>query len=306
MIRRFGIAVMALVVAMTSGTSAQVPDVPVQEVGENGPNRVAPKNETIRELHSLSELLFPGKAGENTSNRAAPKTETIQDLPDSLSELLSLSLRSNPDVVLAKAKVQAAEAELRQVQLRAAQDVTTTHKQLAICTTRLNSVKSGLVSGDEKLEREEERVRLEAKLRYLVGIRYGLSDSAASPYSGDESQRELRKTYGADSVGPPKLPEAVLEKLNTMVNCDFAETPLQEVLESFSRQVSLPFLPGASLRSNSIIQTTKVSLQLGEVPLRTAMTAIADGYGFAFVIRDYGVLVIIQNEAGMFKGTVVP
>jgi len=113
-------------------------------------------------------------------------------------------------------------------------------------------------------------------------------------------------------------------KLNTIVTCDFVDKPLAEVIQSFGSQADLSFILGPELKEavefggdpfeegefeggGAIARRVpKVSLTLGEVPLYSAMIAIADSYGYWFVIRDYGVFVTSMNHAKTMAAPTIP
>jgi len=105
-------------------------------------------------------------------------------------------------------------------------------------------------------------------------------------------------------------------KLNTKVTCNFVDKPLAEVIQYFGSQADLTFIPSPELKDleetalgggGAIARRVpKISLTLGEVPLYTAMIAIADSYEYWFVFRDYGVFVTSMNHAKTMAAPTIP
>ncbi len=145
MMVRIGSWLIAIIVGLTGLASAQVP----------------------------SEAPRGAPVSKKVPSAAVIKASTPK-LPETLSGMIGLALRSNPDISLAVARLREAEAELNQARLRVTQEVVTTHQQYEISGSRLKRAQtlfeSGQADQDTMLERKQEQVRLEAKLRYLVGV----------------------------------------------------------------------------------------------------------------------------------------
>ncbi len=127
----------------------------------------------------------------------------------------------------------------------------------------------------------------------------------------------MRDEPGTGRSGPVdhQVSDKVRAKLNATVKCDFVDRPLMEVVEEFAKQSGLAFVPGPDLRGvrqngggmggmGDSIPT--VTLSLGAVPIYTAMLAVADTYGYWFVIRDYGVLVTGKHYAMTIDAPTIP
>ena len=298
MMVRIGSWLIAIVVGLTGWASAQVP---------SGAPRGAPVSKKV-----------PSAA---ITKASSPK------LPETLSGMIGLALRSNPDILLAEARLKEAEAELNQARIKVTQEVVTTHQQYEISGSRLKLTRhlfeSNEASQDTMLERKQEQVRLEAKLRYLVGVG---SNAPSLPWASGYDTGQPRLAFNeitartgsdrADTASDPKISDEVRMKLNTKVTCNFVDKPLAEVIQYFGSQADLTFIPSPELKDleetalggGGVIarRVPKISLTLGEVPLYTAMIAIADSYEYWFVIRDYGVFVTSMNKAKMIHAPTIP
>ncbi len=74
------------------------------------------------------------------------------------------------------------------------------------------------------------------------------------------------------------------ETLNQKVSPSFIETPLEQVLRTLSRQYKLNLVVGDKVAGN-------VTLQMSDIPLRDALTAILSSSGYAYIIQNNILLV---------------
>lgn len=258
------------------------------------------------------EAQNPGNT-EATTSVADSNTDAAKDeLPESLSVLVAMGLRSNPDVLIAEARLKEAEATLNQVRLRVTQEIVTTHQELQFAEKRLARL-NRLVNSNARSKNEDtvldrrEQVRLAAQLRYLVGLAASQTPSTSQP-------APMIEQGGLDRHRPQPVPDHIRAKLNATVKCDFADTPLTEVVQELQKHAKVAFIPGPDLRDTRGMggmggmgaTIPRVSLSLGNVPIYTAMMAIADLSGYWFVIRDYGVLVTSENRARKMDAPTIP
>ena len=110
------------------------------------------------------------------------------ETPESLEEMLTVALESNGEIVLARADLVRMDARLNQVRLRVTEDVTIAYQMRRTRRAALDTSKSilnrieeklnqGIVSQEEMLpafqaviEAEADLVRIEARIRYLMGL----------------------------------------------------------------------------------------------------------------------------------------
>ena len=119
MMVRIGSWLIAIVVCLTGWASAQVP----------------------------SEALRGAPVPKNVPSAAVTKASTPK-LPKTLSGMIGLALRSNPDVLLAEAWLREAEAELNRARLKVTQEVVTTHPQYEMSGSRLKGAAQAFKKGE--------------------------------------------------------------------------------------------------------------------------------------------------------------
>jgi len=128
----------------------------------------------------------------------------------------------------------------------------------------------------------------------------GLADAIVK--LADRSDRQP-----ADGTKPrSEMEQKILKALNTPIKASFDEVPLDKILKSFRETFGIPFVVdpssfrGVGSREAPPVTVTltytKVTLDLGEVPLAIALQAIQDLYHVSFGVRDYGIFV--SSESG--------
>ncbi len=248
----------------------------------------------------------PAKSPKKTLGRAGEAEPLAEKLPATLSDALTKALRSNPEVLLAEAELQKVQAEYRQAQLRAIQEVTVTFRQRELQQGELSDCEEAnkRVPGSNP-DREIQRLKhalaeTDARLAYLLGIGAGLpeQESAAREETHNPSLDAALDQYAAAKTKQPEIPEKFRELLRKPIRLKFDSRQLSDVFESLKSQTSgeLRILMGMNA------PTTFVPFdEENEAPLQSVLEMIADKTGGGFVIRDYGLLFIQGNVAIQYQ-----
>lgn len=94
-------------------------------------------------------------------------------------------------------------------------------------------------------------------------------------------------------VEPSSL-DKLHKSLQSMVDLEFSEQPLGDVLDYLSQAANVTFVRKEKTPS------VQVTMSLRQVPLEAGLQAIADLTDYCFVIRDYGILVINRKDGGEY------
>ncbi len=258
----------------------------------------------------------------SAASEARPSRDVLlPSIPKDLEEMLARAFRSNPEIQLAEAKLRGVEAELNQVRLRITEEVMGLFNDQKLKRQRLQRLQvalgqvhqrlaAGLSSSDEVaaseiavIEAEADQTRLEAKLRYalgLVGKRPAAGSDASSgapesadPGAGGGTQNSLSRA----AVRTPEIPPDIRQALDTVVKADFKQVPFREVVATLSEAAGLPFVIDKQSWSEDYLEAP-ISLELpGKHTIRTVLQAFADQELMEFVFRDYGVFVTLRAGA---------
>ncbi len=142
--------------------------------------------------HAHRQALFEAEAAyvlsETEMHYLVGQNPTSAKIPRKLEDVLKTAMQSNADIELAAAEVAQAEAKLNRYRLKVTQDITTAFHMKRVRRNALEDatralalirqrVKQGVVSESEQFpavhamfEAEAALVRLEADLRYLMGV----------------------------------------------------------------------------------------------------------------------------------------
>jgi hypothetical protein len=241
----------------------------------------------------------------------APPAPKLADVPRNLAEMLTVALRSNPEILQAEAKVRRAEADLNQVRLKVTEAVVTAFherekQEAAIRATEQTfanarkMARTGTVSQTETIAAErayvEERakhVQNEARARYLLGlgVRMGGESAAGSEPPLPERPRRARPPI------PEKYRQALEKKLSRPMELVSAETLAAFLQEELQTQV-------INVLGNHGCGGFGVKLE--NETLRVALTAAHDVCGFVFVFRDYGILLTNGQGAATTNAPTFP
>lgn len=266
----------------------------------SSPNAVRAQEDDL----SLINDVEPRADGKNAQQL---KNGLRSAIPETLSEALAQALESNPEMLLAEAKLRQAEAELYQAKLKAVQEVTIAYHeyQAKLREHKVHLEANKKVPGSNPAhviaKMNDETAESEAKLAYLLGLtleanRAGAARQVETTQRRSQPRivsepRETAKTIVISPAKRPEIPEKYRKVLQKPVKVKFAAVPLMEVVDFLNQSVGgeLPIVRPAADEFNTDVV---VDVELPEeVPLQAALELIADLTGCAFVFRDYGVLV---------------
>ncbi len=225
----------------------------------------------------------------------------------SLEEMLAAALKYNPDIRIVEMKLRDDEAELARARLRVTQKIIALHHALqaqqATVEREQSKVRrlsdlvrqgaqqtSVLEEARRELQQAEAKLsELESELPYLLGKQ---ADGLAQETVRSEVQIGTR--FPAASVRPA-VAARIHKALDTTVTADYRDVPLGDILKDLHEKV-----PGVAFQRNLALrdlESLKVSLRLGEVPLGAALQALTDTVpGLRMVVRDYGILVTWEHQ----------
>lgn len=200
------------------------------------------------------------------------------------------------------------------------------HKKGLIDDKEIARSIAGLESGQSRM------VEFAAKARVLLGVDYRTARlagriSAVSP--GSEKNWELDLTFpvqesqnspnGRPIVSPylgvlggapggvandPKVAEPIANVLERPVAIDFVETPLSDAIAYLQDVIGKEVVLVTSPNLDKDLPVTAHTP--AEVPLRQAMTLLADTLGVTFIVRDYGFLVAPYADSVQIQGVKIP
>jgi hypothetical protein len=234
--------------------------------------------------------------------------------PQALGDMLARAMQSNPEVLLAEARLEQARAELNQVRLKVTQEVIEAHAQRQALRHRIRGVHdrmeqakalhaNGVLPVDELrqaevtlCESEGALAASEAQIRYLLGM-----GGMARPPSGPVAS----PTREAPPAKRPPIPERFAKALELEGTMHFEKVSLELILRNLSKASGIAFLFHPDFGDAE----WTLDLDLGERPvtLRQTLLALADLHGSAcFAIRDYGILVVDRGDAESMPCPVIP
>jgi hypothetical protein len=270
---------------------------------------------------STSSAPPPGSGGDGNPPAPGPASKS------KLEEMLDQALKGNPDLRVAAAKVQEAEAELNRTRLEVTRRVVTLYtgleaarKTVEVAEKRRDQLKqlaaNKAVSSEDLqvaetavMQAKADLAKLEADVPYLLGTQQAARIAvpltfAFTPDGGrlaaeaaDGKVRVWDVVSGVELVAPTSRPvqgtaaERIRKALDSTVSVDFQNKPLAEILVYFQKDYDLPLVFRAREPSQS------VTLQLGSQPLGAVLQALGDLYGVEFVVRDYGIFVCPPGQA---------
>ncbi len=261
-------------------------------------------------------VLLPGFSSALISG-APPKDH----LSGSLSEMLEHALSSNPQVLLAKAKLLQVEAELKDVRLRVTQEVLEAfndrkrkRREMETVVRRLDRTQALVDKGnmpqgelyDLQLQianAEADIANVEGRLRYLVGAELILRNEKKTTAKTDVNSANRSRPQGRPSV-PQKFQAALTSKVTAI----FDDMPLDKVASFFQNATGVSFTLATVPIENEYgeIDGIRMGLSLQDTELKGALLAITDLYDLVFVFRDYGILVTTHSHAYSLDGATIP
>lgn len=263
----------------------------------------------------------------------------MPDIAWNLDGLLASAMRSNPEVLLAEAKVRQAQAELNQVRLQVTRSVMellaereAAVQRIAFSERTMGELKSLAGSGHaavaevakaeaDFLDARSGLTRIEARARYLCG-----SGPVAGAASRDPLLAAKDDPFAADATAPggaaapnafrrsspaaeprPRLPDALADRLNRKIEGSITEGNLGAALEMLRKSGGFAVVVDPSFGDAEELLEKPVTFAAAEpMPVSAWMQAIADTCEVVFVARDYGFLVTVPDRAESFDAATIP
>jgi hypothetical protein len=275
------------------------------------------------EAPALIVLLLGVTLACGQSRAPDKKSEGTPKAPakSALEEALSEALKNNPDLRVASAKLQEAEAELFRARLRVVQNVVAQQRaaEQARAAVKLASQELERMSRNKGAIPEVALRRAEAKLAEAKAALAGAESELAyllgkAPRAGEKvkagellqlhwSYRRFNLAHRARVLGqkfesPPApvkgaMADKVRKALDRKVNYKFESLRLDEVVKAFQKDnpgihFQLVFPKDSSER---------VTATLTDVPFRAALQLLADSVpDYRIAVRDYGLLIAPKDK----------
>jgi hypothetical protein len=261
---------------------------------------------------------------------ARPAGSVLGELPKSLEEQIDLALKFNPEVLMAEASVQQAQAAYRQVRLRIAQEIMQVHNEMTSHRYRIDQAMIQLdeakrqfdmkvVPRSEVLQAEGNLIQtkhalgeIEAKLHYLLGA--DLTAVKQSPPPKEAPGKFVTKPAGQPRPVRPEMPANLRQVFDTPVSVVCNDTPLTDLVQLLNLQFE-------GKKGNFTIVTNELFIDHeygppGEITLNfklgnqaglgKILTAVTDLTGLCFVAREYGLLLTTPNQAYDLYAATIP
>ena len=242
----------------------------------------------------------PAVAQEQTAaaNPAATASGGGWEVP-SLEQSLERAMIAHPEIVVARSKVQQAEAELRLTRFQVSREIVTLWNEWS---------QQHRVVSDVKARHPPPQAEM---LEFLIGAQANLT----------AMESQLRNLVGetgygrvdGNSVGrlpvPPRLPrgpsvEQIRAALDHSIPLDFVNVPLKEVTEYVKEFLRSEMkIVRIEIVVDENLGDLPITLTLEGTPLGAVIQAIEDqSPQISFVVRDYGILVTTKDSPADLDG----
>ncbi|HUY36189.1 MAG TPA: hypothetical protein VMV69_25850 [Pirellulales bacterium] len=248
----------------------------------------------------------------------SPVRKRTAAVPQSLEQAMAQALRTNPEMLIAVAKVRVMHAELNQMRMAVARDVTMAYHKWENAKKNLSRyAQAGLavISASDLRAAKQALDEGESELMYLLWAGVGADsdddESAATTEgsglavgpAGGITRMSMRDVHDQPAERP-EIPERYREVMNKKVpELAFDSQPLSDCLdvlrEATEGEVSFVFKEPQET-------PPQLNLFLHKVTVASTLEALADQTGFCFVFRDYGVLVVRREDAWQYRGAAIP
>jgi hypothetical protein len=162
-------------------------------------------------------------------------------------------------------------------------------------TTELEKARLALSHGELAV------AQADAETRYLLGMGGNLRlDPLQPPASTPLPQEEAPRPR-------PAVPSNIDAALARSVTVNFTEALIKDIAKVASDLADVSVVVDEKHLESWGMDGMKINLSLrGSVPLRNVLQALADQYDFAFMLRDYGILVTTPDRARELNAAVIP
>jgi hypothetical protein len=236
---------------------------------------------------------------------------------------MTWALEFNPDLEAARAQLRAAEARVRQLELKAASDVVRLQGEIMELERRLQGqrrlVDKEFAEADSLVGIEAELEAKRGELAYMLGrpakvelLKRLNADLDETSRSVAEKATALSRLYATQFVLSSKVrptiddgaPERIRAKLDSPVaTIEFVGTAprtLAEIVDSIAAQYEV------NINLDITARDLPITINLTDVSLRHALTAITDAADLVALFRDYGVFITNPERARRIGGPTIP
>jgi hypothetical protein len=227
--------------------------------------------------------------------------------------MITVGLKSNPDVLLAEAKMRQAEAELLQARLKVTREIvelwnSKRKKELGLESMKVEMTEAEQLAGKGMMSQMDLRKTRSAyqiaaaelsefnvTVRPLLGMGLSPDGRGGSPRQGAEDPKRYRGNW-PDAQDDPLMKGKITVELTDVSVIDaakavFAKTPLNLAVDRNWQEG---------------MAEEKVTLSLKDVTPKAALLAITDQAQVAFVRRDYGILMTTTHTARGIDAPAIP
>jgi hypothetical protein len=267
---------------------------------------------TIRSVVLTFTLLFPlARAPAQESNQVSPSGDkpdsqsANQPLPN-LDTAIREALDKNPDILVAKAKVQEAEAVLYQTQLNVAQQVLSLRAKAENDLHRASEARKKAdaksISTDELRDALEATQSSRAQFNYALGralYEWTLKGRELNkPIGGAEGTRSVRSApHGSEA-------DAIQKALSRKASLDLKQVPFKDMVNKLADLSGVNFVvDNSGLDTCGISVDQPTDLLIKDASLCAMLQALEDSMpDLRFVVRDYGILVTTVHSRAAEEG----
>ncbi|MHC4399894.1 MAG: hypothetical protein ACYTG0_09460 [Planctomycetota bacterium] len=238
---------------------------------------------------ALAGSLWPGipvfAAEPPGAARATPPMGALSPATMSLEKFLDHSLRAHPEIMAAEAKVDLAQAELRQTRFQVARELITfwnewksQEEQVALLAPE---VEAGHMGTKELIQVKARLAEIESQVPFLLGQTGGVGSEGPSPSS---------QSGGQDLPEGPEV-EKIVAMLEESIPLEYIDTPVRDVADVIQDISQVRFIV------DPLVEDVPVTIDISGVPVGAAIQALEDiTPGVRFVVRDYGILVTSDSS----------
>jgi hypothetical protein len=278
---------------------AKQPKAPNQSKQPKAEAQQGTKTTTITVTKDESEQK-DAKAGEPTAIIAtiAVNDNAIGQFPATLDQALAAAMKSNPTIIVAKANVAKAEAELTSAQMEVAQKIIAAWNERGMkahaCENLQKLFKAKTVSMSDLIAAKASLEKIDANLRCLIGQLppIALRIDAVNATLPHKPAKSIQLPHGP-------MVEKIRKALLTQTDLDFYEQPFSNVVDYLKtiRNIEIQ-LDTEALADSNITSETPITFNLKGVTLGAVLQAFDDQHeNLKLVVRDYGILVTTPSRA---------
>jgi hypothetical protein len=261
----------------------------------------SPSALVFRSVVLIAAVAVPlARAGAQQAVHESPRSEqagtaaanpAVLDLDVALRE----ALENNPDILVAKAKLQEAEAVLNRTRLRVAQDVLSLrakaeneHKRAAEAREQ---AAAHAISTAELRNVLEAAATTEAELQYALGKAKRLENAVGKGAASGRGE------VSSHAVPRGPLAAEIRKALGKKASVEFKQIPLAEALAKLGEMSGVNFVLDKSTLEESVGADLTADVSIKDAPLAAVLQVIEDLHPpLRFVAREYGILLTVDGS----------